>query len=133
MRKYAQERASTLLRRLAFQMNRSVRLRDAESIHDLRVSIRRFEQCLRIFRQFFTDRDQRKIRRRLRKIMNLAGEIRNRDIALALLKKAGVPQGSALSTKMRLERKRAQSELLDFLDGYRKRKLSRKWRVRLGL
>ena len=133
MQEYALERGSTLLRRLAFRMNRAAKLRDADSIHDLRVSIRRFEQCLRIFRDFFPGGHKKKIHRRLHKVMNVSGEVRNRDIALELLKKAGVPASSELYAKLSRERKQLQADLLDLFDHWRKRDLSRKWGARLGL
>lgn len=131
MQRYARERASTLLRRLAFRMNRAARLRDADSIHDLRVAIRRFEQCLHIFDQFFPG--HKKIHRRLHKIMELSGEIRNRDIALDLLKQGGVPARSALPVRLLRERKEFQGELMASFDRWGERNLSRKWGSRLGL
>ena len=133
MQRYALEQASTLLRRLAFRMNRAARLRDADSIHDLRVAIRRFEQCLQIFHQFLSGRHNKKIRRRLRKIMQLSGEIRNRDIALDLLKQAGVPARSALSARLLRDRREAQNKLLASFDRWGERDLFRKWSSRLGL
>jgi CHAD domain-containing protein len=133
MREYVRERCATLLRRLAFRINRAAKLHDADSIHDLRVAIRRFEQCLRTFDAFFHGSHKKKIRRRLKKIMSLCGEIRNRDIAQALLKDAGVAGGSSISSKLSRERKQAQHELIDMLDRWNKRDLSRKWSARLGL
>ena len=132
MRRYARDRASTLLRRLALRMNRAAKLGHADSIHDLRVAIRRFEQCLQIFHQFFPG-GHRKIRRRLRKIMQLSGEVRNRDIALALLKQAGLPARAALSTRLLRERRETHRKLLASLDRWGDRDLSRKWSSRLGL
>ena len=132
MRRYARERASTLLRRLAFHMNRAARLRHADSIHDLRVAIRRFEQCLQIFHQFFPG-GHKKIRRRLRKIMELSGEIRNRDIALDLLKQAGLPTRSALKIRLLRERRDVQNKLVASIDRWGNRDLSHKWGSRLGL
>jgi len=114
-------------------MNRAARLRDADSIHDLRVAIRRFEQCLQIFHQFLSGRHNKKIRRRLRKIMQLSGEIRNRDIALDLLKQAGVPARSALSARLLRDRREAQNKLLASFDRWGERDLFRKWSSRLGL
>jgi len=133
MQGYARDQASTLLRRLAFRLNRAAKVRDADSIHDLRVAIRRFEQCLRIFHQFLAGGHRKKIRRRLRKIMQLSGEIRNRDIALDLLKQAGVPAGSALSLRLLRERQKSQSELLASFDRWGEGDLLRKWGSRLGL
>jgi CHAD domain-containing protein len=132
MQRYAREQTSTLLRRLSFRMNRAAKLRDANSIHDLRVAIRRFEQCLQIFHHFLPG-GHKKIRRRLRKIMELSGEIRNRDIASDLLKQAGLPARSALSTRLLRERREMQSKLLASFDRWRDRDLSRKWGSRLGL
>jgi len=131
MRQYARERASTLLRRLAFRMNRAARLRDADSIHDLRVAIRRFEQCLQIFHQFFPG--HKKIHRRLHKIMQLSGEVRNRDIALDLLKQAGQLTRSPLAARLLGERKELQGELMAAFDRWGERDVFRKWGSRLGL
>jgi CHAD domain-containing protein len=133
MQRYARDRVSTLLRRLAFRMNRAAKLRDAGSIHDLRVAIRRFEQCLQIFHQFLPGGHKKKIRRRLRKIMELSGEIRNRDVAMDLLQQAGLPARSALSARLLRERSAIQIRLLATLDGWGDRDLSRKWGSRLGL
>jgi len=131
--RYAREQASLSLRRLAFRLNRASRLRDAESIHDLRVAIRRFEQCLEIFHQFLLRGHRKKIRRRLRKIMQLSGEIRNRDIALALLKRAGASEQSLLSARLARERTNAQSKLLTALDRWGEGDLFHRWSSRLGL
>ena len=129
--RYARERASTLLRRLAYRMNRAAKLRDADSIHDLRVSIRRFEQCLNIFHQFFPG--HRKIHRRLHKIMQLSGEVRNRDIALDLLKQAGQPARSVLADRLRRERKEFQADLMAAFDRWGERDVFRKWGSKLGV
>jgi CHAD domain-containing protein len=113
-------------------MNRAAKLRDADSIHDLRVAIRRFEQCLQIFHKFLPG-GHKKIRRRLRKIMELSGEIRNRDIASDLLKQAGLPARSALTIRLLRERRGMQRKLLASFDRWGDRDLSRKWGSRLGL
>ena len=133
MQSYAREQASTLLRRLAFRMNRAAKVRDADSIHDLRVAIRRFQQCLQIFHQYLSGGHKKKIRRRLQKIMELSGEIRNRDIALDLLKQSGFPLRSSLSARLLRERREAQSKLLASFDRWGERDLFRKWGSRLGL
>ena len=133
MRKYAQQRVATLLRRLAFCMNRAARLPDPDSIHDLRVATRRFQQSLRVFEQFFPRGQTRKIRRLLRKIMELSGEIRNRDIALDLIQNSGGPAESALSSGWREEKKQFQTELEHLLRRWGSRDLARRWSARLGL
>ncbi|HET9318928.1 MAG TPA: CHAD domain-containing protein [Bryobacteraceae bacterium] len=133
MRKYAVERTSILLRRMAFRMHRAARLHHADSIHDLRVSVRRFQQCLRVFQQFFPGGAVKKIHKRLHMVMELSGEVRNRDIALYLLRKAGPPPDSALSAVLLEQKKHAQNELSRLLRRWGRRDVSRKWRSRLRL
>jgi CHAD domain-containing protein len=133
MQDYVRKRGATLLRRLAFRLNRAAKLRNADSIHDLRVSIRRFDQCLRVFHAFFPKHHKKKIHRRLHKIMALSGDVRNRDIALELLKKAGVPDTSPVSVTMLQDRKQAQRALLSEFDRWGRRDVSKKWGTRLGL
>jgi hypothetical protein len=65
--------------------------------------------------------------------MALSGEIRNRDVALDLLKEAGTPAGSELSARWIEEKKQFQSDLSRLLRRWPKRGLSRKWSSRLGL
>ena len=85
MRKYALNQGSKLLRKLVFHLNRAALLHDPDSIHDVRVAIRRFQQFLSVFEQFVPRGKAKKIRRQLREVMELSGEVRNPDIASALL------------------------------------------------
>ena len=133
MRLYARAQVFTLLRSLEVRMHEAAKLRDVDSIHDLRVAIRRFQQGLQIFRPFVSGGYRKKIRRRLRKIMQLSGEIRNRDIALDLLRQAGLPARSTVPAGLLRERKQFQNELLALFDRWGKRNLSRKWGSGLGL
>lgn len=92
MRRFALEQVASLLDRLAHEVERTARDRDAEAVHDLRVTIRRFGQSLRVFSPFVPKRQAKKIRKRLRHIMTLAGEVRNRDITMDLITEANLPQ-----------------------------------------
>ena len=133
MDKYALEQASRRLDRFAFELRRAAKSGDADSIHDLRVSIRRFSQCLRVFGQFFPAREARKIRRRMGRLLDLAAEVRNRDIAVELLEQAGVRPDSRLPVRLSGERKQAEQELVRTLKRWGRRELSVKWRGRLRL
>jgi CHAD domain-containing protein len=133
MPEYARERGALLLRRLAFCMNRAAQLRDPESIHDLRVSIRRFQQCLAVFHEFFPRGQARKIRERLHKIMRIAGEIRNRDIALELFEKSGISADPILTLRLSQEAREFHAELQRLLARWGRRDVSRRWGARLGL
>ena len=61
---------------------------DPDAIHDLRVSLRRLTQCFRVFHA-----PAKKLRRRLHKIMERCGAVRNCDIALELLAECGLLAG----------------------------------------
>ena len=133
IRKYALDQTRALLRRLAYQANRTVQNGDADCVHDLRVSVRRFGHCLRVFAQFFPHQKEKKILRRLRKLMDLAAEVRNRDVALNLLGEAGVPAGSAMEKHLAEERAQAERELLALVEAWQHRDFSRRWRAQLEL
>jgi len=130
---YAGAQAAALLDRLAWQVRHTAKRCDPESVHDLRVAIRQLVNCLRVFKPFFPDKPRKKIRRQLQAIRDLAGEVRNSDIALEIL--ASVPNLSdeELSPQLAHERTRAKRELENALHHWTRRKLVRKWRETLGL
>jgi CHAD domain-containing protein len=132
MRDYARHETAILLRRLAYQLNR-VRNGDADSIHDLRVAIRRLNRCLRVFAPFFPGDSWKKIRRQLAGLMEAAGRVRDRDIALQLLAEAGVPAHAAVAARLAGERRKVSRELLLEIRRWKGRSFSKKWRSRLEL
>jgi CHAD domain-containing protein len=133
MEAYAREQVGHLLDRLAYQVNRAARQGDEETIHDLRVAIRRFTQSLRIFQQFLPRGATRKVRRKLRSLMQIAAEVRNRDIAVQLLVAAGVTARSGMISSLRAERDEQQRALVSAIKAWNRRSFSRKWRDRLEL
>jgi CHAD domain-containing protein len=94
---------------------------DPDSIHDLRVAIRRFTQCLRTFENLFDRKDAKSIRRRLTKLMDRCGAVRNCDVTMELLKEAGAGGRGAVS-HLRRVRAESQEELSRELNRRRKRK-----------
>jgi len=132
MRKYAIEQTVARLARFAFQVQDALRSQKAEDVHDLRVSIRRFQECLRTFEEHFEPQVARKCRRRLRRIMALAAEVRNRDIAMELLEMVGVGQRSPLVAWLGAARNEAMRALAEDLRRLKQRSFSRRWRLALG-
>src|SRR5262245_9598219 len=132
MREYAHRQTTLLLQRLALQVNRAARPGHADAIHDLRVAIRRLRRCLRIFSQFYPGRGWKKLRRRLKQLMDVCGSVRDRDIALELLAKAGFPAGSIVVGRLKLDRAEALAELMAQLYKWKGRGTPRKWRAQLG-
>ena len=114
--------------RLAFQVGRAIKSHSAESVHDLRVAIRRFVQALRVFRPCFRGKELRKIRRELKGTMSAAGEVRNHDIVLKLLAKSRSAERTSLQAKIQSRRREIERSLVTLLKGWLERKSSIKWR-----
>ena len=126
MDRFARVQATRLLGKLAFQVRHAAKRPDEDAIHDLRVSIRRLSQCVREFLPFFPKHEARKILKQLGKMMDLAAEMRNRDVAIELIGKHG---GSAFLRRgcggsVNWRNKRLCRELVQ----WRRRDFSRKWR-----
>src|SRR4051794_27248221 len=90
----------------------------------MRVAIRRFQQALRLFTDHLDERGVEKIRKQLRAIMQVAGELRNRDIALEL-----APEVTVLSE----ERTALNRKLVDKLQPVATPNLAVLWGAKLGL
>lgn len=133
MRDYATGQVADLLRRTAFQANRACVLKHADSVHDLRVSIRRLTQCLHAFGQFLPQGRVKKIRQNLKVTLDLASQVRNRDVALELLRRVALPPESSLLGTLRAERTEMEKALVAELKLWEKKGVQRKWRSRLGL
>lgn len=82
---FASSQINRLLRYLTAQIRRILRSSDADAVHDLRVSIRRFDQALLLFAELLEKKHVPGARRRLKEIMALAGAVRNCDIADKLI------------------------------------------------
>lgn len=133
IRRFALEQTANLLGRLVFQTHHALRTHDPEAIHDLRVSIRRFNQCLRVFEQFFPARETKKIRKRLRAILDAAAKVRDRDVALELLAAAGMSKAGPLGRALAAQRSEMLGEFRQLLKRFQSRGYSSRWRARLGL
>jgi CHAD domain-containing protein len=131
--KFASTQALRLLGKLAFQVRHAAKHPNEEAIHDLRVSIRRFSECLREFHKFFPRRKTKGILNKLGKVMDLAAEMRNRDIAIELIRKEADLAESAILANLRHEREQAKRELTRTLVQWRRHDFSRKWRPWLAL
>jgi CHAD domain-containing protein len=96
-----------------------------KSVHDLRVTIRRFKQVLQVYAAHF-DRS-RKMRRGLRSLMDLCGAARNCDVAVEVLEAAGVPASRTLKIKLAKRREAATHELAGELKDWHIRAHMRRW------
>ena len=89
MRQYAVHKILALMDDVISAMKHAVEAPDEEAVHKARVAIRRFQQAMRLFREYLKPRGVERIKGRLHAIMQVAGELRNRDIAIALTKDPG--------------------------------------------
>ena len=125
---FVAEQVDGLLRRLAYQAGRTAKSPRAGEVHDLRVSIRRFTQALAAFDSCFSSQDVGKVKRRLKKVMGLAGDVRDYDIALEMLSKfKSAP--AAILTSFRKRRKEAEQDLTAALRRWPQRRTYSKWRT----
>jgi CHAD domain-containing protein len=69
----------------------------ADGIHDLRVTIRRLNESLRVFEDLFPRGSARLVRKDLKLVMGVAGEVRNHDIARDLMRKARLPRSAEIA------------------------------------
>jgi CHAD domain-containing protein len=127
MREYARGETSARLHRLAQQVELAAESAEAGPIHDLRVAIRRLSRCLRVFAQFYPADSRRKLRRRLRVLMDAAGAVRDLDIAIALLGESGIPPRTVVVARLRAERRRRSRTLLAEVRRWRGRGRLRGW------
>jgi len=111
VKRYARERARELAGRVAGEAKRTGDGPDADAVHDLRVSIRRLSACLREFAACFPRKQRKRARRRLKRLMDLAAAVRDRDITLELMERAGVAAGAAARKRLAAQRAGAASAL----------------------
>ena len=118
---------------MAFQVRQAKVRSDAEAIHDLRVSIRRLRECLRSFKDLYPVAARKKVRKELRALMKSAERVRSADIALDLLKKAGLPETAPLVRRVHEQRSQNRTALHEDLTALASRSFTRIWREALGL
>ena len=133
MREYARQQTAVLLGRLSAAVNRASRDADAASIHDLRVAMRRLSRCLRVFAPLYPDGSRKKMRRRIASLLASAGAVRDCDIALELVARAGVARRNAMVTQLTAQRRKTGRDLLVEIRRWKNRDYPRQWRSRLEL
>jgi len=133
MQEHVRSQTAALLRRLAFEVNRAAKSCDEEAVHDLRVAIRRLSRCLQVFAQFYPDGSAKKIRRRLKTLMDPAGAVRDLDVAMDLVGDAGVDRKAHLSYRLAEARRQAKRNLEREVRRWKGSSFFKKWRSTLGL
>lgn len=130
-RRYTVGQARAQLRRLALQIGRALKLCDADAVHDVRVAIRRFTRAIAVCQPYVRATDMGKNRRRLKKMMTEAGEVRDCDVALKLIAKLRVPQTTMLRLRLQGRRRQSAIRLCSELKKWRDRRKSLRWSASL--
>ena len=132
--KYALAVTRLRLKRVTAMLRRAARHpEDPRVNHDLRVAIRKFSQCLRTFRGLFEPQPVKKMRKRLRRLMDLCGAKRDYDVGLQVLEAAGLPLDSPAFLEFRKHRDHGLRALALYLGGKRNRRMTDNWRNELRL
>jgi len=127
--------ASALLRRslkrLELQSSRACKSAGPGPVHDLRVSIRRFTQTVQVFKPCFSTKEVKRVQRASKKVMDLAGNVRDLDIAVELLGRFRSTEALELRSKLEKKRKDASRVLADRLQRWVRRRTCSKWQRQL--
>lgn len=110
-REFARRETLARCERVLAEIDRISRNAGEDEVHDLRVSIRRFSQAVRIFDPLLPKR-ARKIVKRARTLLTAAGEVRDLDVGIERLLKLGVPEQDPLLLSMHESRRRLSLQLL---------------------
>jgi len=133
MREYARQQTALLLDRLSTAVNRAAHAADAGAIHDIRVAMRRLSRCLRVFAPFYPAGSWKKIRRRIASLLTAAGAVRDCDIAMELVDRAGVARPGPIVAPLAEERRKAGRDLLQEIRRWKRRDYTTQWQSRLEL
>lgn len=133
MKKYARLQMLERLKKLDAALRRAAKhSHDEDAVHDLRVAIRRYVQCLKVFQQFFDQQAARKIRRRLGKLMDRCAEARNYHVGIELLRETGIEDESLLE-RLSARQAEVEKDLSSSLKRWRHRAIRKSWAGKLGI
>jgi CHAD domain-containing protein len=109
--RFAREQLAVRLSRLEEQWLRCSQCSSASAIHDIRVSIRRFGEPLRVLKKIFPKQGRKPVLAELRQVMRLAGRTRDIDIVRECFLYADIPLSPEPSLFLLNERAVAEAGL----------------------
>ncbi|HVW08521.1 MAG TPA: CHAD domain-containing protein [Bryobacteraceae bacterium] len=133
IRRFASEQSAGFLRSLMLDAGHAAKSGGIEAVHDLRVSIRRFRQVLKVFRAWLPRNESHLLRHEMKEIMKHAGDVRDRDIAIALLRKIQAPANRRVVAEIHEQRGVSAHALQESLRDFRRRGSAAAWRRALKL
>jgi CHAD domain-containing protein len=133
MQEYARISLAQLLARVTSELERAADHPDADSVHDVRVAIRRANQAMHVFAGLVPHHAARHVRRRLQTVLEGASAVRDCDIAMELYSEVRLPTSHPAWEDVRAARVMAET---DFLQHVRESVLearSNHWQSQLDL
>ena len=131
--RFSAEQSGGFLRSLTLQTAHALKFAGIEAVHDLRVAIRRFRQVAKILKPWLPREESRLLRRELKELMGKAGSVRDRDIALHLLRTIEVPKNRRILSELHAARAASAHALHECLHDFQLRDTSAAWRRALKL
>ena len=129
MKNYVRQQTDLKIDRVLAELDRTREQPSEEAIHDLRVSIRRLSQALRLFGELLGEKRARKLRNRLRPVLKAAGEARNRDVALLILAEAKVADTGDVVAAIEAEREKYVQTLVTLVRSLEGIELHTEWKT----
>jgi len=131
--RFSAEQGSGALRSLNLQVVRTLRFPGIEAVHDLRVAVRRFRQVLKILKPWLPREESHLLKAELKELMKRAGDVRDRDIALDLLRALEIPGNRRIVSEVHDARANAAHALRESLREFQLRDTGAAWRRALKL
>lgn len=107
LEEYARHILARYLEKVVAEAHRASEDPAEEPVHDLRVSIRRWSQALRVFTDLLPRGAARKLRKATRALLDAAGATRDYDIGAGLLRKESLRRDHPLFAAWAADRQRA--------------------------
>ncbi len=115
------------LMRLLEEIERCALRAGVDEVHDLRVSIRRFSQALRLFASLLSSKPVKSMRKALRPVLEAAGSVRDLDVGMERLLDEGLEEHNTVLEEMRVERRRGELALRGRLLLLKSKEPARTW------
>ena len=114
-----------LVEDLVSVMRRAVEMPGIDAVHDLRVSVRRASEGLRIYRDQLPK--ARRLSKEIKAIRDLAAAVRDRDVTRQLLRRHRLPATDPACIYLQGQRDLAASQLQQFLVAQLRQDRPRRW------
>ena len=124
---FAERLTAGRIERLARELDLAREDRSPDAVHDLRVAARRLLSTIDCFRAAQQVAGLRRLRKRVKSVLNAGRSVRDRDIALELAADAGLDRESPVVRTLERQRSEAADALSHHIRRKRFRNFAAKW------